>query len=116
MGRYEIDKLMQRINMNPDAQARYIADPAAFVAEWEAIAEADPVDPDPYPLGGRLDDAERKAFVERDAIALYRMGAHPFLLWSWTESVWIHERPRDELVRWYKEQVAAIGTPPDFET
>lgn len=116
MGRYDIDKLMQRINMDPHDQARYIADPAGFVAEWEALAAEEPEAPVPYPLGGRLTDEERRAFIERDSIALYRMGAHPFLLWSWTESVWLHERDRSELVRWYKEQVAAVGTPPDFAT
>ena len=115
MGRYEIDKLMRRINMNRDAHARFIADPAAFVEEWEELAAAGPADPDPHPLGGRLTDEERSAFIARDPLALYQLGAHPFLLWSWTEAVWIHERPREDLVRWYKAEVASLGYP-DFAT
>jgi hypothetical protein len=36
-------------------------------------------------------------------------------LWSFTEAVWINEKPREELVKDYKEKAAKAGYP-DFKT
>ena len=43
------------------------------------------------------------------------MGAHPFLLWSFTEAIWRGEMDREELVKDYKAKAAEAGYP-DFET
>ncbi len=103
MSRYLMDKLMQRINADEPALVAYKRDPAGYVARWEENE------------GHRLTDEERAAFAARDFARLYALGAHPFLLWSWTEAVWTPERPREEVVRDYKQQTAAIGYP-DFST
>lgn len=106
---------MRWVNMDAAAHRAYIADTAATVAEWERMGAAQVPDPIPVPIGGRLDDVERAALVDRDFGALYEMGAHPYLLWSFTEAVHLHELPREEIVRRFRERVAGSGYP-DFAT
>lgn len=106
MSKYLMNKLIHRVNADEAALKAYRRDPAGFVAEWERSQPAS---------AGRLTDEEREALATRDYGRLYALGAHPFMLWSFTEAVWSHEVPRDELVRDYKEKTAAIGYP-DFAT
>ncbi len=103
MSKYFVDKFMRLVNQQEWAEKAYVRDPAGFVAEWEQRE------------GQPLSDDERDALARRDYGKLYALGAHPFLLWSFTEAVWVPERPRDELLRDYKAQTAAIGYP-DFAT
>jgi hypothetical protein len=103
MSKYFVDKFMRLVNQQEWAEKAYVRDPAGFVAEWEERE------------GQRLTDDERDALARRDYAKLYALGAHPFLLWSFTEAVWVHEVPRDELVRDYKAKTAAVGYP-DFTT
>ncbi len=103
MSKYLVNKFMHLVNMNEWAEKEYKSDPAAFVEKWEK--------------GERLKLAphEREALTKRDYAKLYALGAHPFLLWSFTEAVWVHEVSREELVKDYKEKTRAIGYP-DFKT
>lgn len=111
MGRHEINLFMRHVNMDAAAHAAYTADPAAFVARWEAWGSEERRDPEPHPRGGALTVDERRALVDRDFGVLYGMGAHPYLLWSFTEAVWRHELPRDEIVRRFRERAAVHGYP-----
>jgi hypothetical protein len=115
MGRYDVNAFMRRVNMHQDAHAAYIADPAAAVAAWEALAQRTVDDPEPHALGGTFTVEERAALAARDFGALYALGAHPYLLWSFTEAVWSHELPRAEIVRQFRESAARVGYP-DFST
>lgn len=115
MPRHDVNAFMRWVNMNVDAHAAYIADTSATVADWERLGAREVPDPDPTPVGGRLTDEERDALVARDFGALYEMGAHPYLLWSFTEAVHLHELPREEIVRRFRERVADSGYP-DFAT
>jgi hypothetical protein len=63
MSRYGIDKVLWLLQP-ADGRRRFKADPAAFVADAE------------------LTDQERTALLNLDAGELYRLGAHPFLLWG----------------------------------
>ncbi len=103
MSKYLVNKFMHLVNMNEAAEKEYVRDPAAFVAEWERKE------------GHELTAEERSALAKRDYVKLYALGAHPFLLWSFTEAVWRHEVPREELVKDFKEKTAKIGYP-DFTT
>ncbi|MBO2449987.1 hypothetical protein J4573_22990 [Actinomadura barringtoniae] len=100
MSRYGINKFMRAVNMNPDALAAYIADPAAFVTAWP---------------GGRLAPDEVNALAQRDYGALYAFGAHPYLLWSFAEAVWVPEISRPDLVERYRQAALRCGYP-DFST
>lgn len=99
MSRYEINKLMRAVIMEPGLLREYTESPDAFMAEWP----------------GALDADERAAFRRRNYGALYGMGAHPYLLWSFAEAVWVPGISRPELVERFREAAAAHGYP-DFAT
>jgi len=114
VSRYEIDKLMRHIEESDGAVQAYAADPAAYVAEWERrAAEARTPPPD----GGVLTDEERAAFVSKDPIELYRLGAHPYLLWHFAEAVfvWAGDTKWPDANRLFRDGVAQHGYP-DFGT
>jgi len=68
MSRYAIDKVMREVAHDEAAQAAFLADAPGY-------------------LDGRdLTDEERAAFLAGDYGALYRLGAHPFLLWAFTRA------------------------------
>lgn len=112
MSRYMIDKLIRTIEMSDRNVADYVADPATFVAAWEDRGASSRV---PVADGGVLTDEEREAFGARSYAELYRLGAHPYLLWHFIEAVWIHEVAWPELNRRYREAVEPHGHP-DFTT
>ena len=70
---------------------------------------------DPVSVTLKLTPEEREALATKDYGKLYALGAHPFTLWSFTEAVWAHERPREELVADYKAKAAKAGYP-NFKT
>ena len=109
MSRYMIDKFMRAVEMSDAAVAEYVADPAAFVDAWLSGTGS----PD-LPTDDRaLTEAERAAFAARDFEALYVLGAHPYLLWHFTEAVFTHEFTPDsgwrDLVERYRAAVAPHG-------
>ncbi len=103
MSKYLINKLIHLVNMNEAAEKEYKARPREFVEQWEKSQSL------------KLEPAEREALATKDYGKLYALGAHPFTLWSFTEAVWVHERPRDELIADYKSQAAKAGYP-SFKT
>ena len=103
MSKYLMNKLIHLVNMDESAEKEYVRDPRGFVEQWEKSQRL------------KLIPEEREALATKDYGRLYALGAHPFTLWSFTEAVWIHERPREELVKDYKEKAAKAGYP-DFKT
>lgn len=100
MSRYAVNAFMRLVNMDPVALAAYVGEPAAFVASWLAELGRPP-----------LSVEERQALDRRDYAALYRLGAHPYLLWSFTEAVWVPEVSRADLIADYKAAAAEVGYP-----
>jgi hypothetical protein len=103
MSKYLLNKLIHHVNMNESAEDEYVSNPSGFVEKWEKGQKL------------KFTPEEREALATKDYGKLYALGAHPFTLWSFTEAVWIHEKPREELVKDYKEKVAKAGYP-DFKT
>lgn len=103
MSKYLMNKLIHLVNMNEAAEKEYKAQPREFVERWENTQSL------------RLEPEEREALATKDYGKLYALGAHPFTLWSFTEAVWVHERPREELVADYKAKAAKAGYP-SFKT
>jgi len=103
MSKYLMNKLIHHVNMNEAAEKQYAANPREFVEQWEKTQKL------------KLTDEERDALATKNYAKLYALGAHPFTLWSFTEAVWINDKPREELIRDYKEQAAKAGYP-DFKT
>ncbi|MFI6322554.1 hypothetical protein ACIBG8_33800 [Nonomuraea sp. NPDC050556] len=94
MSLYGVNAFMREINMQPLRHAAYVADQPGYVSSWERAP---------------LSEHERAALSARDYGALYAMGAHPYLLWSFTEAVWVPEVTRAELVESFRAR--AIGYP-----
>ena len=97
MSKYLMNKLIHLVNMNEEAEKEYKARPREFVERWEKTQTL------------RLEPEEREALATKDYGRLYALGAHPFTLWSFTEAVWVHEIPREELVADYKAKAAKAG-------
>jgi hypothetical protein len=102
MSRYVANKVMRLVTRDPPSLTAYVADPAAFVDEYLSSHPAD---------RAALTEAERTALEHRDYGALYRLGAHPYLLWSFTEAVWVPAVSRPELVESFRTAAAAVGYP-----
>jgi hypothetical protein len=64
MSRYDLDKALWNYAREPDFKAQFDADAASAVAARS------------------LSDAERSALTRRDIRAIFELGAHPFLLYS----------------------------------
>ena len=103
MSKYLMNKLIHQVNMNQAAEDDYTSNPRAFVEKWEKVQKL------------KFTAEEREALATKDYGKLYALGAHPFTLWSFTEAVWIHDKPREELVADYKAKAAKAGYP-DFKT
>ena len=103
MSKYLMNKLIHLVNMNKDAEKEYKVTPREFVEKWEKVQTL------------KLEPEEREALATKDYGKLYALGAHPFTLWSFTEAVWVEEKPREELVADYKSQAAKAGYP-SFKT
>ncbi|MCD5345702.1 hypothetical protein [Agromyces sp. S2-1-8] len=109
MTKYMVDKFMRYVELSDARVAAYVADPAAYVEGWlGAGAGAEGATDDRV-----LTEAERAAFAARDYAALYALGAHPYLLWHFTEAVHAHEFTPEqgwrELVERYRAGVAPQG-------
>jgi hypothetical protein len=103
MSKYLMNKLIHLVNMDEAAEKAYAVEPREFVERWEKTQTL------------KLEPEERQALATKDYGKLYALGAHPFTLWSFTEAVWIHEKPREELVADYKAKAARAGYP-NFKT
>jgi hypothetical protein len=93
MSRYLVDKFLFTVDRDPDLVERYRDDPAGTVAWWEA-EEANRI------LNCHSGEAstwlsftepEREALRTHDHVALFELGAHPFL----TLTLWIAMFERD---------------------
>jgi hypothetical protein len=94
MSKYLLDKFLFTIDRDPELVERYRDDPAGTVAWWEA-EQANRI---LNCHGGEAStwlsftDAERDALARHDHVALFELGAHPFL----TLTLWIAMFERDE--------------------
>ena len=81
MSKYLLDKFLFTVDRDPELVERYRTDPAGTVAWWEAemanrLLSAISAERSTWLA---FDDDERRALVEHDHVALFGMGAHPFL-------------------------------------
>ncbi|GAA3935707.1 hypothetical protein [Microbacterium soli] len=111
MSDYMIGKFIRSVEMDDAVLARYIADPAAYVREWLAGGSG----PEAATDDRILSPEEQAAFAARDYGALFRLGAHPYLLWHFTEAIYEHEYTEGfgwrELVERYRAAIAPAGGP-----
>jgi hypothetical protein len=93
MSRYLVNKFLFTVDRDPDLVERYRVDPAGTVAWWEA-EQANRI---LNCVAGEAStwlaftDQERQALSGHDQVALFGLGAHPFL----TLTLWIAMFERD---------------------
>jgi len=81
MSKYLLDKFLYTVDRDPELVERYREDPAGTVEWWEAEMANAILN---CTTGERstwlaFDEDERRALREHDHVALFEMGAHPFL-------------------------------------
>jgi hypothetical protein len=120
MSRYLLNKFLFTIDRDPELVERYRDHPAATVSWWEAN-EANRILNCPTAEAStwlHFEDDERAALVQHDHVALFGMGAHPFL----TLTLWIAMFERDAteplaMQREYAAKLAHLTLPyPDIAT
>lgn len=81
MSKYLIDKFLYTIDRDPELVERYREDPAGTVTWWESEMAGkllNCIDAEKTTWLAFTDD-ERQALAGHDHVALFEMGAHPFL-------------------------------------
>jgi hypothetical protein len=93
MSKYLLDKFLFTVDRDPELVERYRDDPAGFVTWWEAEQANKLLNCHTGEASTWLEftDDERRALAEHDQVALFEMGAHPFL----TLTLWIAMFERD---------------------
>jgi hypothetical protein len=120
VSKYLVDKFLFTVDRDAELTERYRSDPAGTVAWWEAeeanrILNCHVAEKSTWLA---FTDEERRALVDHDHVALFQMGAHPFL----TLTLWIamFERDFDEPLAMqldYAAKLAHLGLPyPDIAT
>ena len=81
MSKYLLDKFLYTVDRDPELVERYREDPAGTVTWWEAEMAnqiLNCVDAE-RTTWLSFTEEERRALREQDHVALFQMGAHPFL-------------------------------------
>lgn len=114
MSTFEIDKFALYVEASDEQVRSYAADPEAYVARWEQRGLASRV---PVADGGALTMEERRALATGDYAELYRLGAHPYVLWHFVEAVfvWAGDVSWPEMTERYRTAITPHGRP-DFST
>ncbi|MBO0846423.1 MAG: hypothetical protein J2P22_13515 [Nocardioides sp.] len=81
MSKYLLDKFLYTVDRDPDLVELYRADPAGMVEWWEAEMANAILNCHSGEKSTWLEftETERDALVRQDHVALFEMGAHPFL-------------------------------------
>ncbi|GGL45016.1 hypothetical protein H9L10_14005 [Phycicoccus endophyticus] len=120
MSKYLLNKFLFTVDRDPELVERYRTEPEATVTWWEetqANRILGCID-DERSTWLAFTDEERRALREHDHVALFGMGAHPFL--TLTLFIALFERDHPEPMsyqRGYAEALAHIALPyPDIAT
>jgi hypothetical protein len=109
VSKYLLDKFLYTVDRDPELVERYREDPAGTVEWWEsevansllncAVSERS--------TWQALSEQERRALREHDHVALFELGAHPFL--TLTLFIAMFERDHDPL-EYQKAYGAALSS------
>ena len=120
MSKYLVDKFLFTIDRDPELVERYRSDPAGTVAWWEAERANQILNCIAGEASTWLSftEEERDALSAHDHVALFQLGAHPFL----TLTLWIAMFERDHpeplgMQRDYAARLSHFNLPyPDIAT
>ena len=119
MSRYLLDKFLYTVDRDPELVERYREDPAGTVAWWEADMAnriLNCVDVERSTWLSFTED-ERRALREHDHVALFQMGAHPFLTLTLFIAMFERDHGPLEYQKAYGKAMAHVTMPyPDIST
>jgi hypothetical protein len=119
MSKYLLDKFLFTVDRDPELVERYREDPAGTVTWWEREMANRILG---CTAGERstwlaFDDEERRALREHDPVALFGLGAHPFLTLTLFIAMFERDHGPLEYQRAYGKAMAHLTLPyPDIET
>ena len=119
MSKYLLNKFLYTIDRDPELVERYRDDPSGTVAWWEEEMANRILN---CPDGERstwlaFDDEERRVLREHDHVALFGMGAHPFLTLTLFIAMFEREHGPLEYQRAYGAALQHLSLPyPDIAT
>ncbi|WP_164699650.1 hypothetical protein [Modestobacter sp. KNN46-3] len=119
MSKYLLDKFLFTVDRDPELTERYREDPAGTVTWWEAemantILNCIPAEKTTWLA---FTDEERRALAEHDHVALFQMGAHPFLTLTLFIALFERDHGPMEYQRAYGKAMEHISMPyPDIAT
>ena len=109
MSKYLLDKFLYTVDRDPGLVERYREDPAGTVDWWEREMACTLLNCTAAEKSTWLwfAEEERRALREHDHVALFRMGAHPFL--TLTLFIAMFERDYPEPLAFQREYAARLG-------
>jgi hypothetical protein len=119
MSKYLLDKFLYTVDRDPDLVERYREDPAGTVAWWEQEMAGRLLNCIPAERSTWLafSEDERRALREHDHVALFRMGAHPFLTLTLFIALFERDHGPLEYQKAYGRALAHMSQPyPDIAT
>lgn len=119
MSRYLLDKFLYTIDRDPELVERYRHDPAGTVGWWESEMANRILNCTGEERSTWLafTDEERRALVAHDHVALFEMGAHPFLALTLFIAMFERDHGPLEYQKAYGRAMAHISMPyPDITT
>jgi hypothetical protein len=109
VSKYLVDKFLYTVDRSPELVERYRADPVGTVAWWEAeqanlILNCHRGESSTWLA---FTDDERQALAAHDHVALFELGAHPFL--TLTLFIALFERDYAEPLGYQREYAARLA-------
>ncbi|MBO0828766.1 MAG: hypothetical protein J2P24_13405 [Streptosporangiales bacterium] len=109
MSKYLVDKFLYTVDRDPELVERYRAEPRECVTWWERERACAALN---LHTGERctwleFTDAEREALANHDHVALFELGAHPFL--TLTLFIAMFERDHPEPLTYQRGYAAALA-------
>ena len=119
MSKYLVDKFLYSVDRDPELVERYREDPAGTVAWWEAEKAGLILNclVDERTTWLSFTDEERRALAEHDHVALFSLGAHPFLTLTLFIAMFERDHGPLEYQKAYAKAMAHLSMPyPDIAT
>ena len=119
MSRYLVDKFLYTVDRDPELVERYREDPVGTLEWWEAERAGQLLNctTDERTTWLSFTDEERRALREHDHVALFGMGAHPFLTLTLFIAMFERDHGPLEYQKAYAKAMQHITLPyPDIAT
>jgi hypothetical protein len=119
MSKYLLDKFLYTVDRDPELVERYREDPAGTVDWWERELANKILNCTSQERSTWLEltEEERRALREQDHVALFQMGAHPFLTLTLFIAVFERDHGPLEYQKAYGKALQHLSLPyPDIAT